>query len=72
MVPPFTHAIWTKHNQDTSIKTYLHIVMSKTLDEILDVVTVGGTWQKNERLLFLYCCGYYLENWASIGIGVFF
>ena len=72
MVPPFTRAIWTKHNKDTSIKTYLHIVMSKTLDEILDVVTVGGTWQKTERLLFLYCCGYYLENWASFGIGVFF
>ena len=56
MVPPFTRAMWTKHNKDISIKAYevaknsciavaghLHIVMGKALDEVLDVVTVDGT-----------------------------
>ena len=66
MVLPFAHAMWTKHNKDISIKAceeaknscitaaeHLHIVMRKTLDEVLDVVTADGTWQKRGRLLFL-------------------
>ena len=58
--------MWTKDNKDISIKAFevaknscvaaaehLHIVMSKTLDEVLDVNIVDGTWQKRGRLLFL-------------------
>ena len=65
-VPPFTRAMWTKHNKDISIKAYevaknncvaaaenLHIVMGKPLDEVLDVViTVDGIWQKRGRTSF--------------------
>ena len=57
MVPPFTRAMWTQHDEDISIETlevaknsfvataeHLHIVMGKPLDEVLDVVaTVDGT-----------------------------
>ena len=60
MVPPFTRAVWTQHNNDITIKAcevakkssvataeHLHIVMGKPLDEVLDVAaTVDGTWHK--------------------------
>ena len=59
MVPAFACAMWTKHNKDISTKAcevakhscvaaaeHLHIVMGTPLDEVLDVVTVDGTWQK--------------------------
>ena len=85
MFPPFTHSTWTKHNKDISIKAcevaknscvaateHLHIVMGKPLDEVLDVVTVNGTWQKCGRTSLWYCCGYCLENRASIGMGGLF
>ena len=63
MVPPFTRAMWTKHNKDISVKAcevarnscvaaaeHLHRVMGKPLEEVIDViVTVDGTWQKRGR-----------------------
>ena len=61
MFPPLTHAVWTKHSKEISIKAcavaknssvaaaeHLHIVMGKPLDEVLDVA-VHGTWQKCGR-----------------------
>ena len=66
MLPPFTHVMWTKRNKDLSINAcevaknscvaaaeHLHIVRGKPLDEVLDVVTVDGTWLKRGRTSLL-------------------
>ena len=75
--------MWTKHNKDISIKAcevaknscvvaaeHLHIVMGKPLDEVLDVVTVDGTWHKRGRTsLFGIVVAIAWKTVASIGVG---